>query len=238
MEVTLDVGEAGNAPERVTVLTQRGQGYVHASFVEKQKSCTQLCGPDRPHTCHFVAVYRAKIAGPVGRVFAALPYLTQISRQEVVDTIQHPSRLPRHLRAHVGKTEFTPIYPQDLTLKLEGWDFDTDSLAFAFRSGQAALPWQSANVPGCGIFGQDRFLSISCGKNLSLLFEDTTLLLVSFADYGEAATKVLMGFEHEGKRKYLVRIGLKAQQTVGLLEPADTGGWLLRLRPADYALLC
>ncbi|MBI1363652.1 MAG: hypothetical protein GC134_06675 [Proteobacteria bacterium] len=238
LEVTVDAGTKGDVPERVTLLTQRGQGYVHAELIDKQRSCELLCGDDQPQTCHVVAIYKAKIAGYVGQVYAALPYLAQISKQEVIDPLQHPSRLPKNLRGHVGKTVFTPMYPNDLALRLQGWDFDTDSVLFDYKYKGSEGPFEAARVPGCGIFGQDRFLNVDCGDNLSLMFEDDHLLLVSFADYGRAVAKILLGFEMNGKRQYLVRIGLKSEEVIGLLEPDESGGWILRLRPADYPKMC
>ena len=240
LEVTVDAGAEGNVPERVTMLISRGAGYVHASLVAKQRACVWLCGQDsgKPQTCHYEATYRAKVAGPVGEVVAMLPYLTRIYKHEMIEKLQHPSRMPLHLQNHVGKTVFEPMYPNDLAFRLQGWDFDTDSLIFDYRAKQFSGPYQEAMIPECAIYGQDRFLNMACGENVSLMFDDQNLLFVSFADYGIAETKILMGFDMNGQRHYLVRLGLKAEAVVGLMEPDGKGGWIVRLRPSDYPLIC
>jgi hypothetical protein len=83
----------------------------------------------------------------------------------------------------------------------------------------------------------DVFTHVTCQGDAQLLYEGARAVVYSFAEYGEAATRPLFRFRLGDKEAIFIRLGLKAHAIVALVVKED-GQWRLKIRPADYGLLC
>lgn len=222
--VRVDIGartERAGSLRRATVLTP--SGAVAASFVRTVRVCERLCGTDERKECHYEVLLRS--SAPVHDAVAVLsgaPEIREITaiHQGADEPVNHESRW----------TAADPIQGFQWTRFPDGVFLTSPQMGRDFYSPSIALA-------KCAIRHAEPFTILSC-PSAKLLYEGSRGIVVSFADYGEAAVEPLLRFQLAGHDAVVIRLGLKAAVTPALLMRGDDGLWRVSFREFDYALLC
>lgn len=248
--VVVDFGENNPSSQRetlkeMTIVTPNGTFTATLSRFDKE--CVDLCSDDL--TCHFVGIYTVEAMPPesgepivalLGR--PAIEDLSMIAMEEVSDAPKAQdwisSDYTRTLNNHSGRSnEVGEPFPGGAWRWRQ--DDQNESKVFLEREDGAS----GIELAGCVEQEYRSFTLLQCEAHersfspAALLYEDRKLLITSFAEYGIAAADLLAEFNFGGNTHYLVKIGLKAQAPIGIIQPSRNS-WKLLLRPKDYPTLC
>jgi hypothetical protein len=227
-QVQVDIGQdrqRANALQSATVITP--SGAVPATLIRTRRICEALCGDEDDKECHYEAVLRTSrpVTEPIA-VLAGLPLVSQIAR------VAQGSEQP------IGSEE---TWINAAPLARDGgayrWKRFDDGVFLTFEMNRHFYA-PAVNLASCTQHPVDVFTRVSCQDNqVQLLYERARAIVHSFADYGEAAAHPLLRLRLGDTEAILIRLGLKAEVVVALLVKED-GQWRLKVRSADYALLC
>ncbi len=222
-------------PEIVTIVGEAG--WIHAGLTGIEKRCEFLCSLENGEECHWTGLYSP--LGPlaeIGTPVAALPGRLDLTEFVGLEAIPEGMDGVAHLQASDEASpllwertpDWSPTYRVD-TWTAEGGILD---LTIIQPTGDSTR----VQGGGCESASREWLLAIEC-NGMSFLASGGKLLLLSWADYNSAKADVIARFDYAGSRHYVVRLGSKAQDLVGLVS-GEPAGWRARFRQRDWALLC
>jgi hypothetical protein len=228
-------------PEIVTIVGEAG--WIHAGLTGVEKRCEFPCSLEGGDECHWTGLYSP--LGPladIGTPVAALPGRLELTEFVALEPIPGLEPLPGlvdsvpHLQASDEASpliwERTPDWQP--TYRVDTWTADGGILDLTII--QPTGDSTRVQAGGCESTPREWLLTIDC-NGLSLIASRGKPLLVSWPDYNLAKADVIARFEYAGSRHYVVRLGSKAQDLIGLLSGEPTG-WRARFRQRDWASLC
>lgn len=232
-----DVGGAAPAGDELEWVTIIGtEGFAHASRLSIERRCEFLCEIGGSEECHWVGRYNthSPLRG-VGTVLAAIPGRLDLTVYTPVlpddgENLMARLTLPR---AKETPSLLWSDLDGDVGLAVAEWDQGAGRLA-----GTLVTPYgnQALAADGCRSRAYEWLLAIDCG-HFSVLASGGGPLVVSLADYNTPKVEPLARFDYAGSRHYIVRLGEKAQDVIGLVS-GEPAGWRARFRPRDWASLC
>lgn len=225
---------SGDDLEWVTLLGT--EGWAHASRSSIERRCEFQCSYDGPEECHWVGIYNTHtpLRG-VGMVLAALPGRLDLAEYTPVVPDEGENLMARLRPSRDGEVPelLWSGHAEDAGLRVDAWDASAGRLAGSLVSqyGEHALASDD-----CRMRAFEWLLVIDCA-DFSVLASGGGPLLVSIAEYNSPKVEPLARFDYAGSRHYVVRLGAKAQDVIGLVS-GEPEGWRARFRPRDWASLC
>ena len=222
-------------PAWVTIVGD--EGWVQASMISVEKRCEFLCSLEGGDECHWVGLYvpRGSMAD-IGTPVAALPGRLELTEFIALEADAGDEVGVAHLQASDEVSsllwERTPDWSP--TYRVDTWTADAGLLDLTIT--QPTGDSTHVHTEGCKSTPREWLLTIDC-NGLSLLASGGKPLLLSWPDYNSAKADVIARFDYAGSRHYVVRLGSKAQDLVGLVS-GEPAGWKARFRQRDWALLC
>ena len=254
--VIVDFGENDPSPQRetlkeMTIVTSNG--VVTATLSRFDQECVSLCGSRTDPTCHFVGIYAVEampsesgepIVALLGR--PAIEDLSMIVMEEVSDAPNAQdwmsSEYAQALNSHYGVNTGFETAPPGTGFRWMQDDQSEGKVFFESHTHGKDFHTPPLELASCGVQEYESFTRLQCPPDQryaasAFLYKDRRLLITSFAEYADAAADLVAKFRFGGNTHYLVNIGLKAQEVIGILQPSGNG-WKLLLRPKDYPTLC
>lgn len=223
------------SPEFVTIIGD--EGWIHAGLLSVEKRCEFLCSTGEGEECHWMGLYvpMAPLAD-AGVPVAALP--GRLDLKEFIRLEPGAGDGDGLARLEISEVaapmlwERTPDWQP--TYRVDAWNAAAGRLDLTIVQPGGDVATMPAK--DCQAMSYEWLLRIDCG-GLSLLASGGKPLLLSWPDYNSAKAEPIARFHYAGSRHYVVRLGSKAQDLVGLVS-GEPAGWRARFRHRDWALLC
>ena len=221
------------ADQKATITVLGSQGTAHGFLIETVRSCHYLCGEEGDGECHYTGLYQLdKTPEQLGVAWTALPGKHEISAFGKTSPV--PSDLPK-------PGDETPLVWDGPSAPMEIHTYKIKSsenarLSLELDTGGIEGPPVPVEGSACKAQAVTPLTSVTC-DGYAAFFEGSSPLLLSWPDYNTPKADFLATFTHGDKKYFVLRLGLKAQDVVGLLVKTKDG-WRFLVVPRDYASLC